>query len=145
MFRCMFCSRLLLSINFLMIHIKLNHKSRMHCEVKCNVENCFQIYNNIYSLKRHILSEHVKRRNDLKFIREKNILQQTSRNILHPILNNTNSILNVEYNNIISQISSTFDVNNDNYMFVFKEKLNECVTHFVAKLYAYGTMNRIIH
>lgn len=64
----MFCSRLLLSIDFLMTHIKLNHKSRMHCEIKCNFENCFQICNNIHSLRRYMLSERVKRHN-LKAIR----------------------------------------------------------------------------
>lgn len=41
---------------------------------------------------------------------------------------------------------STCDVIDDNCIIVFKDKVNEYVTHLVAKLYVYGTMNRtIIH
>lgn len=142
----MFCSRLLLSINYLMTHIKLNHKFLMHSEVQCNFEKCFQIYNDIYSLKRHILSEHVKDRSHLqkREIHIKNIAQKTNRNVLQSTLNN--SILNKERNNIINMMSSTCNENNDTDISELKEKINECATHLVVKLYAHSTLNRnIIH
>lgn len=145
MLRCMFCSRFLHSINYLMIHIKLNHKSLMHLEIKCNFENCSQTYNNVYLLKRHILCKHIGDNNSLQSKRMKNIAQK-KRDVLQSALSNINSIFEEERMNVLDSILPTLNESNEIEMSEFKEKVYKSGLRFITKLYAKTTLNRnMIH
>lgn len=124
-----------------MAHIKLNHKSLFYSEVKCNFEKCTQIFNNIYCLKRHMLSKHISNYSQ-------NICKKTEQgtNALQYSLNDANNVFHEKCNNIIEIISSTSNENNDINITDFKKKVDESATHLVMKLYADSTLNRnIIH
>lgn len=96
-------------MNYFMAHIKLKHKSCLYSEVKCNFEKCSQVYNNIYSLKRHILSKHISY--DSQNICKESSEQKT--NVVKYALNDANNIFHEKCNNIIEIMSTTCNTSND--------------------------------
>lgn len=55
---CFFCDLTFLSFDFVVAHVKLKHKSLMYEEVHCPVDGCQKIYNDTYSLIRHVKNTH---------------------------------------------------------------------------------------
>lgn len=143
MLRCMFCPRLLLSLDYLMAHVKLSHKSLMHCEIKCNFEKCSQVYN-IYSLKRHILSDHMNNSSNLQHIGTAKMELRKQKNVLQSTTDTVRDYLYKERSSIIDIMSTTCNEINNMDMVQLKDKINESATIVVAKLYACGTLNRTV-
>lgn len=115
----------------------------MHSTIKCNFENCSQVYNNVYCLKRHILSNHINNSRHLQRIstaknaERKEIISQLTINSVHDYLAQ-------ERISIIDIISSTCNEGNNMDIIQVQEKINTAATLVVAKLYAYRTLNRTV-
>lgn len=143
MLRCFFCSRFLLSIDYLMIHIKLKHKSLMHNTIKCNFENCSQVYSNVYCAKRHILSSHINNPRHLQHIstaknaERKEVISQST-------INSAHDYLTQERINVMDIMSNTCNEGNNMDIVQVQEKINTAATLVVAKLYACRTLNRTV-
>lgn len=58
MFSCFFCAHSFLSLESLISHVKLKHKTLMNYEVQCNFIDCFYKFSCVYSLVRHIKTKH---------------------------------------------------------------------------------------
>lgn len=125
-----------------MTHIRLQYKSLMHSEIKCNFEKCPQVYSNIYCLKRHILSNHTTNSKHLPHVstvksaeRKENEVQSTKLSVL--------DYLDKERCDIIDIMSSTCNESNNINIAQIREKINKSATLVVAQLYACGTLNRV--
>lgn len=127
-----------------MVHVKLNHKSLMHSEIKCNFEKCQQVYNNIYHLKRHILSNHANNPRHLQHVSTVNIARRQEKDISQSTILSVHNYLDKERNSIIDIMSSTCNENNNMSIIQIQEKINKTATLVVAKLYASGTLNRTV-
>jgi len=119
----------------------------MYSAIKCNFENCSQVYNNIYCLKRHILSNHI---NNSKHVQHVSTVESAKEKVRKekPVFQSTihsvHDYLVQERSSIIDIMSSTCNESHNINILQVQEKISKAATLIVAKLYACRTLSRII-
>lgn len=116
----------------------------MHSTIKYNFENCSQVYNKVYCLKRHILSNHINNSKHLQHISTAKNAEQ-KKDISQPTINSVHNYLAQERISIIDIMSCTCNEGNNMDIVQVQEKINTAATLVVAKLYACKTLNRTIN
>lgn len=143
---CFFCKCSFLTINLLMEHIRIKHKTFMNCEIKCQVKDCNQNFANVYHLKKHILHTHYMNEETPEAVCNvavnkipNNQLSNLPENPLHHI---TNNFHNVHENNMLYQLNNIQEIDVDK----FKSLVFTLALRCISKLYANGTLHRkVVH
>lgn len=62
-FPCYYCKQIFESISSMCFHIEIHHlrKNSFNQFYKCGVDSCFQSFQSVYSFKKHMLKQHVKK------------------------------------------------------------------------------------
>lgn len=163
MISCFYCELSFHSLNSLMLHITLKHKTCLYSQVKCNFTNCFKKYANIYSLKRHLIRDH-QIEQDISHFNDNNNFHNNDKNNTTVAINNVlelgkiiiaNNEIPEEFkvNDILSNSVlplSFLESNLNSYKNIDLNTFQDIVINmslcFITHLYAYGSLSRkIVH
>lgn len=154
MVSCFYCKHSFYSLNTLMLHITLKHKTCIYSQVDCNFANCFKKYANVYSLKRHLIRDHQIEKisvsnnnshnndneNASTSVNNTTELHEMTNDEIEKLIKNTdilnNSLLPLNFVEINDNNNENISLN------TFQDKVINTSLYFITYLYAYGNLSR---